>query len=576
MTDKPVLTLRDLSIEFPTPQGVVQAVKSLNLTIHKGRRVGFIGESGSGKTTTALAVMKMLAEPGRVAGGTIDLSGTDVLALDEEKMRMTRLSRIAYIPQGAMNSLNPVMRVEPQLWDGVIAHEGHLDRGELKRRSDAALTSVGLPIHSGRLYPHELSGGMKQRVCIALGIILNPELIIADEPTSALDVVTQRQVMQTLKAIQAQIGSGLILIGHDMGLMAQSVDELAVLKDGELVEHGTVSQIISAPKHPYTQDLISSVPLVGGDSFLNAERNAPAPQRDSPEPLLRFDAVSKNYGAVTALHPMSFTLQGDTPQIISVVGQSGSGKSTMGSIMLGFNPPSSGRVLFEGQDVQHMTAAQSLEFRKNVQAVFQDPYSCFNPFYRVSHALRYPYKRFGLAQSDAQTNQAMAEACAAVGLDPDLVLPRYPHQLSGGQRQRLIVARALMLSPKLLIADEPVSMVDASLRASILSNIYDLKDKYGISILYITHDLATAYHVSDYVMVLFKGHVVEAGPPRQVIGDPQHPYTRLLIDSIPWPDMDRSWGDGRQDWDPAVEEAQAAKVGAMYRGDVSGFELARS
>lgn len=572
MTDKPVLTLRDLSIEFPTPQGVVEAVRALSLDIHQGRRVGFIGESGSGKTTTALAVMQMLAEPGRVARGEIDLGGTDILALSEEEMRRTRLNRVAYIPQGAMNSLNPVMRVEPQMWDAIIAHEGSTDRATLKQRSDDALISVGLPEHAGQLYPHELSGGMKQRVCIAMGIILNPELIIADEPTSALDVVTQRQVIETLKNIQSQIGSGLMMIGHDMGLMAQTVDELAVLKDGELVEHGTVEQILRAPKHPYTKDLISSVPLVGGESFLNPDARAEAPKRDSQEPLLRFENVRKDYGAVTALHPLSFTLQGDTPQIISIVGQSGSGKSTMGSIMLGFNPPSMGRVLYEGQDIQRMSAGQSLAFRKNVQAVFQDPYACFNPFYRVNHTLKFPFKRFGLATSEAQTQKAMEDACAAVGLDPDLVLSRYPHQLSGGQRQRLIVARALMLSPKLLIADEPVSMVDASLRATILSNIYDLKDKYGISILYITHDLATAYHVSDFVMVLYKGHVVEAGPPKQVIGAPQHPYTQLLIDSIPWPDLDRSWGTEEQ---PLPSDA-ALSAATEYRGQVAGFDLERA
>ena len=569
MTDKPVLTLRDLSIEFPTPKGVVQAVRALSLDIHQGRRVGFIGESGSGKTTTALAVMQMLAEPGRVSEGQIDLGGTDILALTEEEMRRTRLNRVAYIPQGAMNSLNPVMRVEPQMWDAIIAHEGAVDRATLRQRSDAALASVGLPEHAGQLYPHELSGGMKQRVCIAMGIILNPELIIADEPTSALDVVTQRQVIETLKNIQSQIGSGLMMIGHDMGLMAQTVDELAVLKDGVLVEHGTVDQILRAPKHPYTKDLISSVPLVGGESFLNPDARAEAPKRDRREPLLRFENVRKDYGAVTALHPLSFTLQGDTPQIISIVGQSGSGKSTMGSIMLGFNPPTVGRVLYEGQDIQRMDATQSLAFRKNVQAVFQDPYACFNPFYRVNHTLKFPFKRFGLAQSEAHTQQAMENACAAVGLDPDLVLSRYPHQLSGGQRQRLIVARALMLSPKLLIADEPVSMVDASLRATILSNIYDLKDKYGISILYITHDLATAYHVSDYVMVLFKGHVVEAGPPKEVIGAPQHPYTQLLIDSIPWPDLNRSWGTEEK----ALPSEAALGAATAYRGQVAGFDL---
>jgi len=572
----PVLTLKDLSIDFPTPGGIIHAVRKVSLTIDSGRRVGFIGESGSGKTTTALAIMRMLAEPGRVASGDIrlGLDQTDVLALSEEKMRKTRLSRVSYIPQGAMNSLNPIMRVENQLWDAIVAHEGWTDRSELKRRSDAALASVGLADHVGLLYPHELSGGMKQRVCIALGVILTPELIIADEPTSALDVVTQRHVMQTLTEVQAKIGSGLILIGHDMGLMAQSVDELAVLKNGELVEHGTTRQIIENPQHPYTQELIRSVPLVGGETFLSPAVGAPASRKASPAPLLEFREVSKVYGDVTALHPMSFALGGTVPQIISIVGQSGSGKSTMGSLMLGFNRPTSGEVRFEGQDISRLPAAGKLRFRKDVQAVFQDPYACFNPFYRVNHALKFPYERFGLSKGAADTRKAMEAACVAVGLDPDLILGRYPHQLSGGQRQRLIVARALMLQPKLLIADEPVSMVDASLRATILKNIYDLKDRYGISILYITHDLATAYHVSDYVIVLYHGSIAEAGPPREVIGNPQHPYTQLLIDSIPWPDMNRAWGmSASADDDVEALKAMARERRTIFRGEVDGFSL---
>lgn len=570
-----VLNIQNMSIDFPTTKGVVHAVTDLSLSVAKGRRVGFIGESGSGKTTTALAVMQMLAEPGKVVAGHIDLAGTDMLSLNDEEMREARLSRVSYIPQGAMNSLNPIMRIEDQLWDGITAHEGTTDRDALKARSDAALESVGLPARVGRLYPHELSGGMKQRVCIALGVILTPDLIIADEPTSALDVVTQRHVMQTLKDVQNRIGAGLILIGHDMGLMAQSVDELAVLKNGELVEHGDVRQIIENPQHPYTKELISSVPLVGGESFLEDEVGAPPINRGKPGvPLLEFDGVSKSYGAVTALQPMSFRLDGEVPKIISIVGQSGSGKSTMGSLMLGFNPPSTGKVLFEGQDIARMNAAEGLEFRKQVQAVFQDPYACFNPFYRVNHALKFPYKQFGYATSDAQVQEKMEEACTAVGLDPSLVLGRYPHQLSGGQRQRLIVARALMLSPKLLIADEPVSMVDASLRATILKNIYDLKDRYGISILYITHDLATAYHVSDYVIVLYQGHIAEAGPPAEVIGNPQHEYTQLLIDSIPWPDIDRPWGTSSSTSEDAERlDRLAASNQTIFRGAVPGFEL---
>ncbi|MFK7792096.1 MAG: ABC transporter ATP-binding protein [Devosiaceae bacterium] len=573
---KVVLTLKDICIDFPTSAGLVHAVRNLDLAIYEGKRVGFIGESGSGKTTTALAVMQMLAAPGIVSKGSIKLGDTEILDLGEEQMRRTRLSRVSYIPQGAMNSLNPIMRIEDQIWDAVRAHEGKVSTAELKKRSDDCLASVGLGGHVGRLYPHELSGGMKQRVCIALGVSLNPELIIADEPTSALDVVTQRHVMQTLKEVQAKIGSGLILIGHDMGLMAQSVDELAVLKDGELVEHGTVKQIIESPKHPYTKQLISSVPLVGGESFLDTQSlGAPPINRSAgSEPLLQFDAVTKRYGDVTAVQPMSFKLDGEVPKIISIVGQSGSGKSTMGDMMLGFTPPSGGRVMFEGKDINKMGPGARLDFRKSVQAVFQDPYACFNPFYRVDHALRFPFKRFGFAKSDSHTEEKMFEACTAVGLDPGQVLRRYPHQLSGGQRQRLIVARALMLEPKLLIADEPVSMVDASLRATILKNIYDLKDQYGISILYITHDLATAYHVSDYVIVLYHGHIAEAGPPKDVIGNPQHPYTQLLIDSIPWPDVSRPWGESASaDDDVKTLETLSKNTQTVFRGQVPGFDL---
>ncbi|MEM9320079.1 MAG: ABC transporter ATP-binding protein [Pseudomonadota bacterium] len=577
-----ILDFKDVSIDFPTSKGVVHAVTGVSLSVGKGRRVGFIGESGSGKTTTALAAMRMLAAPGFVSAGAIHLNSLDqpnVLDLSDEAMRQIRLSKVSYIPQGAMNSLNPVMRIEHQIWDGIVAHEGPADQAALQTRSNAALEGVGLdPQIVGPLYPHELSGGMKQRVCIAIGVCLNPDLIIADEPTSALDVITQRHVMQTLRDVQAKIGAGLILIGHDMGLMAHSVDEIAVLKKGELVEFGPVRQIIENPQHPYTKELISSVPLVGGESFLDPAPAVPATGTVSEDgtPLLELRGVSKTYGTVTALHPMSFTLDGAVPKIISIVGQSGSGKSTMGSLMLGFNPPSQGEVLFKGLDINRQSADDSLAFRKEVQAVFQDPYACFNPFYRVNHALKFPFERFGLSRGADHSQAAMEEACRAVGLAPETVLGRYPHQLSGGQRQRLIVARALMLSPKILIADEPVSMVDASLRATILKNIHDLKDRHGISILYITHDLATAYHVSDYVMVLYKGHVVEAGPPADVIGAPLHPYTQLLISSIPWPDLDRDWGSAAAAR-AALDELAAleGRHETILRGEIAGFTLSQ-
>lgn len=578
-----MLKVSELAVEFPTYAGVVHAVADVSIDLAAGRRVGFVGESGSGKTTTALAIMRMIKEPGRIARGQVVLGGTDLLSLGAEEMRQSRLKRVSYIPQGAMNSLNPVMRIENRIWDGITDHEGPQGKAELKRRSREALEGVGLDASVGRLYPHELSGGMKQRACIAIGTALSPELIIADEPTSALDVITQKQVMETLRLAQERLGSALILIGHDMGLMAQCVDELMVMKDGRIVEKGPIRDIFERPQHAYTRQLISSVPTIGGAGFLPAGGPAaPAkPRKESGAPLLEFRSVSKVYSSGlfrgpgnTALAPLSFTLDGRKPMIVSVVGQSGSGKSTMGGLMLGFTKPTTGQVLFEGRDMAGLRGKSGHELRRDVQAVFQDPYGSFNPFYRVDRALSLPLKRFGITRDQAGIERRMTTACEAVGLEPELILGRFAHELSGGQRQRLMVARALMLSPKLLIADEPVSMVDASLRASILKNLHDLKDRFGISIVYITHDLATAYHVSDYVIVLHAGQVAEAGPPDEVIGDPKHPYTRLLIDSIPWPDVDRSWGDVNVSSEEVkVRLKDARRVPAQTRGAVQGFEL---
>lgn len=578
-----MLNIKDLCVDFPVMSGIIHAVADVDISIEPGRRVGFVGESGSGKTTTALAIMRMIKQPGKISKGSITLGETDVLALSGEEMRQTRLRRISYIPQGAMNSLNPVMRIEQQIWDGIADHEGATPKNELKKRSDAAISGVGLPQRVARMFPHELSGGMKQRACIAIATALKPDLIVADEPTSALDVITQRQVMETLERAQQAIGSALILIGHDMGLMAQCVDDIMVMKDGRIVEKGSIRDIFTNPEHPYTRQLISSVPSIGGNSFLPNPSGATASGRKSGKaPLLEFRGVSKTYESGffnkegnTALYPLSFSLDGEKPMFIAIVGQSGSGKSTMGSLMLGFNKPTTGSVLFEGQDLSRLNRQGTKQLRKDIQAVFQDPYGAFNPYYRVERALSLPLRRFGITNNPAEIRERTFEACRGVGLDPDKIIGRFPHELSGGQRQRLMVARALMLSPKLLITDEPVSMVDASLRASILKNLHDLKDKHGISIVYITHDLATAYHVSDYVIVLHEGHVAEAGPPKEVIGSPEHPYTRLLINSIPWPDVDRQWGTT----DTAGEEIQNLMKEAhgyppVTRGAVSGFEMA--
>jgi peptide/nickel transport system ATP-binding protein len=549
------LLVNDLHVEFFTDDGVVRAVDGVDFTVRPGLRMGVVGESGSGKTTTALALMGMIKPPGRITGGTALLDGIDLLRLGETEHARVRLRDISYIPQGAMNSLNPVMRIETQLVDGMIDHGQGGSRAELRARARSLLERVGLPTTVARMYPHELSGGMKQRVCIAIAISLRPQLIIADEPTSALDVITQRRVMQALRRVQEELGASLILIGHDMGLMAQFVDELLVMRSGKLVEQGSVRAVFKQPRHEYTRTLISSVPSldnVGAFGSLRDTAGAPAASavpRSGAPPLLELHGVAKTYTrglfaqhGTEALLPLSFTLHGDKPLIVSVVGQSGSGKTTLGSLILGFIRPTRGRILYEGRDLNAIAGAELKAFRARVQAVFQDPYSAYNPFYKVDHALAVPLFNFGLVHTRDEAFVRMERACREVGLDPTQTIHRFAHQLSGGQRQRLMVGRALMLTPRLLIADEPVSMVDASLRATILSNLGVLKQRHGVSILYITHDLATAYHVSDYVLVIYKGRVVEAGETEVVIKDPRHPYTQLLVSSIPWPDPDRQWG----------------------------------
>ncbi|MBO6638511.1 MAG: ABC transporter ATP-binding protein [Roseitalea sp.] len=556
----PVLQVEGLAVDFFADGRTVHAVRGVSFDLAKGRRLGVVGESGSGKTTTALALMRMIKAPGRIVSGRATVGGTDLFALSDAEMRMERMRTVSYIPQGAMNSLNPVYRIEEQFFDAMIDHGDGASRSDLRLRVAEALASVDLPSDVMRLYPHELSGGMKQRVCIAIGIILSPKLIIADEPTSALDVITQRQVMSTLDKVQNRIGAAMILIGHDIGLMAQSVDELMVMRDGVIEERGSIDRIFAVPEAAYTKLLIDSVPVFDRKP---ARAKAQAAATSDAAPLLELSGVSKTYGTSIfskgkiALHPMSLRMPSDRPSIVAIVGQSGSGKTTLGQLALGLLPPTTGTIRFAGAPVTGLSARDQRSFRRDVQAIFQDPYSSFNPFYKVDHAFTVPLKELGFGISGQARSELIAEACAQVGLDPTLILGRFPHELSGGQRQRLMVARALILKPRLIVADEPVSMVDASQRASILANVQALKDNYSISVIYITHDLATAYQVSDFVIVLQNGHVVEAGPPEDVIGASKHPYTRLLINSIPWPDPNRPWASADE-----LDNGPAAPSGA--------------
>lgn len=578
-TNMTLLNVRNLSVTFETDYVKINAVRNVSFDLAPGEKIGFLGESGSGKTTTALALMGMIPKPGRISSGTAMISNTDYLALSPDAMRVKRLTEVSYIPQGAMNSLNPVQKIRHSILDGMIDHGQAPDVSEVDDFIEDLLKRVGLPAETGDRYPHELSGGMKQRVCIAVAIALRPKLLIADEPTSALDVITQRQVMETLNTAQEELGSALILIGHDVGLMAQFTDSLMIMHKGQVVEHGKTHEVLKSPQADYTKKLIFSVPAVPDRRKVKdfQDKTSTISEQNT---LVEFRNVSKVFGGGlfskpnTALRPLSMKLSTDKPLIISVVGQSGSGKTTFGNMMLGFHHPSEGQVMYRNCDIRKLDKKGRGNFRREVQAIFQDPYASFNPFYPVDHAFIVPLLRFGVVQTKVQAYEKMAHSLEQVGLEPRAIFGSHSHQLSGGQRQRIMVARALSLEPKLLIADEPVSMVDASLRASILDTIEKLRDENGISVIYITHDLATAYKSADYVIVLHQGRVVEAGLPESVICDPRHPYSELLVDSIPSPDPDHRWAAGHSlDEDQIATFARSENATAILRNAQEGFQL---
>ena len=575
-----LLQARNLSVSFVTDTHRINAVRDVSFDLASGKKLGFVGESGSGKTTTALALMGLVPSPGKVTSGTASIGGRDLLALSREEIKSERLRTISYIPQGAMNSLNPVQRIRDSVLDGMIDHGVHMDRG--KRRAFVAdlMERVGLPRDTGSRYPHELSGGMKQRACIAIAIALNPKLLIADEPTSALDVITQRQVMRTLDQVQMELESGLILIGHDMGLMAQFVDELVVMRRGRIVDGGPTRQVFTAPRAAYTRELTTSVPAMPVRRPVSpVPEEAETGQIGEEETLLGLENASKTFRHgllgkdVVALQPISLRFSDCNPKIIAMVGQSGSGKSACGNLMLGFQKPTTGRIVFRGRDVATMNRREGTEFRRQVQAVFQDPYAAFNPFYTVDHAFTVPLRRFGIASNRAEAYDIMADAVERVGLEPNATFGSHSHQLSGGQRQRIMVARALALRPKFIVADEPVSMVDASLRATILENIRKLRDEFGISVFYITHDLATAHQSSDGIIVLYRGKVVEAGLPDEVMCDPKHPYTVQLIESIPSTDPDQVWGGLHEPVETWNDTGSTPNSGAVLRSQIPGFSF---
>ena len=532
----PVLKVQDLTVSVRTESGLRPLVSNLSFSLRRGETLAIAGESGSGKSITSLAIMGLLPPPAvRVTGGSIRLGDTDLTALPEAELRAVRGDRVAMIFQEPMTSLNPVLTVGMQLVEAIRAHEV-VSRAEAKARALEALRAVRLSQPERRMtqYPHELSGGMRQRVMIAMALALRPEVLIADEPTTALDVTVQREVLDLLRDLQRDLGTAIILITHDMGVVAEMASRVIVMREGRMVEEGDVAQIFHAPVADYTRELLAAVPRMG--------KGAARPVVAQTEVIARladvqvgFDIRGGLLGRTThrvhAVEGVSFDIRrGET---FALVGESGCGKSTIARALVGL-VPIGGTIEIAGKSFANLDTAGQKALRRRVQIVFQDPMAALDPRMTVGDLIAEPLVIHQIGDRASQTAR-VADLLERVGLSRDQ-MARYPHEFSGGQRQRIGIARALALQPDLIIADESVSALDVSVQARVLDLLQALKQEFGIALLFISHDMAVVENIADRVGVMYLGQIVEMGTRDQVFGDARHAYTRRLIDAVPVPD----------------------------------------
>ncbi|WP_394214469.1 ABC transporter ATP-binding protein [Brachybacterium vulturis] len=548
--DRPLLEVKDLDITFTTSSGDVPAVRGANLTVYPGQTVAIVGESGSGKTTTAMSVAGLLASNGRVSGGSIVFQDEDVSKASGKRIRQLRGDEIGMVPQDPMSNLNPLWKIGFQIKESLTANKVATGKAADKRVVEL-LEEAGLPDAARRAkqYPHEFSGGMRQRALIAMGLAARPSLLIADEPTSALDVTVQRQILDHLDVLTGQLGIAVLLITHDLGLAAERAQHLVVMYRGQVVESGPALEILQNPQHPYTQRLIAAAPSLSSQrmvSSYDSRGEEPAGAEQSAATAARTDdvIVAENLTRVfdirggapwvkaapfTAVDDVSFTLKRGTT--LGIVGESGSGKSTVAQMLLGLLPPTSGRILFEGQDIGAKTTREMFALRRRMQPVFQNPYGSIDPTYSIFRTIEEPLRLHGTA-SRGEREARVRELLDQVSL-PAATMQRYPNELSGGQRQRIAVARALALRPEVLVLDEAVSALDVLVQDQVLALLNDLQAELDLSYVFITHDLAVVRQIADRTMVMETGRVVEQGATEDVFRDPQQEYTRRLLDAIP-------------------------------------------
>jgi peptide/nickel transport system ATP-binding protein len=620
-----LLQLDNLSVHYDTRRGAVRAVDGITLKLKPGEAMGLVGESGCGKTTAAKSLLRLLPPNGRIASGSISFAGRDLASLDEESMRRTRWKDIAWISQAAMNALDPIYRVGDQIVEAMQAHI-KISRRDALQHAAQLFREVGIDPTRLRAYPHEMSGGMKQRAVIAMALALEPQLIIADEPTTALDVVTQAQILARLAKLRKSHGMALLFITHDISVVVQTCDSVTVMYAGKVMESGPVRQVFGSPFHPYTMGLRNAFPTLEGaqrelisipgspPDLLDPPRGCRFAQRcpfatdrcreeepavvevapghhaacHYPDQVERFrseaardsswHAVTRRLGGVPVpvtaaavreqreligvtdlvrhfpvpqgvlarlkkdfeprvVHAVDgISLQVFEGEILGLAGESGSGKTTTAETLVRLQEVTGGSITFAGERVEQLKRRELKAFRRNAQMVFQDPYETLNPRFTIQEIVAEPLKIHGLARGE-ELLQRVTGALESAGLRPaELYLERYPHELSGGQRQRVAIARAIVLEPRFIVADEPVSMLDVSIRAGVLNLLRQFRNELGISIIYVSHDLPTIRYVADRTAIMYLGQVVEAGPTEDVVRERRHPYTQLLLDASPEPD----------------------------------------
>ena len=559
------LEVKNLSVEFNVRGQPIKAVNDVSWNVKKGETLAIVGESGSGKSVSALAILKLIPDPpGKITSGQIFYEGEDIAEASDRKIRDIRGKNISMIFQEPMTSLNPLMTIGKQISETLDRHF-NLSRKEIYKKSKDILDLVQIPDSKRWLngYPHEMSGGMRQRVMIAMALVCRPSILIADEPTTALDVTIQSQILGLIKKLQNEIGMSVIFITHDMGVVAEIADRVVVMLRGKKVEEGNVNDIFHNPKHPYTKSLLSVVPKLGsmkgrslpakfsnldvkrseGDDVIESNNNTLIDIKDnvrrSDPPILEITNLTTRFsiksgfgfskGNIHAVEGINLLLQqGET---LGIVGESGCGKSTLGKSIMRLVEPTSGKIKIKGKDIISLSKKDMFPIRKDVQIVFQDPYSSLNPRFTVGKIVSEGMLLHQICK-ETEVQEKLIEIFEKVGLS-EFHLNNYPHEFSGGQRQRIGLARALALSPSIIIADEAVSALDVSIQAQVVNLMMELQEEYGLSYLFISHDMAVIERVCHRVAVMYLGEIVEIGTRSQVFENPQHPYTKKLMKAVP-------------------------------------------